>query len=154
LALTSRVGAQESTPLRELKKNGRSQMVEVAAPASFRLERSLHETLRADPAVSAGIKRVMVEALDATKSHWCMATKRWVEEPDHKIRLDAAKFAAAYLEGLPTQTVVTASAGGESLPRLADVLMKLPSARAAMQTLLDRLGPPPAPPSGGPVVDV
>ena len=119
------------------------------AEACVRLEASLVAAMRSQPGFTDRVVGALREGLDATKSQYDMVEKRWVSLPDHRVRLDAAKLCLAYLEGLPTQTVVSASVGGSGdLPRLSEVLRKAPNARRVLESFAARLGP------AGPVVDV
>lgn len=89
----------------------------------------------------AKLVRVIDEGLDATKVHYDIVEKRRIAEPDFRVRLDTAKLAMAYLEGLPVQTVVGASVGDGNLPRLADALRRSPNARRVLEGFASRLGP-------------
>jgi hypothetical protein len=77
------------------------------------------------------------DGLSATRRFWSPITKSFVDEPDHKTRLDAAKTILAYHEGTPVQRVLTAT---ESFESLREALANATHSKEAQQLLqgLDR----------------
>jgi hypothetical protein len=72
----------------------------------------VREILEALPDAAQTIVLAALEGLKAEKFYWDAASKGMVHEPDYRTRLDAAKFLAAYLDGLPMQTTLAVNVGG------------------------------------------
>lgn len=72
---------------------------------------SMMRQIRSIPDIHKQIVEAAVEALQAMKWHWDIESKSVVYEPDHKARLDAARFLASYGDGLPTQTTLNVNIG-------------------------------------------
>lgn len=68
----------------------------------------------------AGAVDVIRQGLKATKRQWDGFAKTMVEEPDMKVRMDAAKTVLSYKEGMPVQRQVVVS---ETFECLRDALV-------------------------------
>ncbi len=112
-----------------------------AAALAVSVEGSISAALRSRPGLVSKLVDVIESGLVAEKWTFDLVKKQKVFEPDHRIRLDTAKLALAYLEGLPVQTVVGASVGDAGAPRLAEVLKRSPNARRVLEGFVSRLGP-------------
>lgn len=125
------------------------------AQLSENLGRSLALALRSRPGLVESLVDVIAKGLQAEKWSYDLVLKERVYEPDFKERREMAKFAAAYLEGLPTQMVVNLSAGGAGQPRLADVLRASPNGRRAVEAFLARMesSAPSGSPASAPVIE-
>ena len=53
-----------------------------------------------------------LDGLTATKWAYDIASKKRIVEPDHKLRVEAASKLAAYLEGMPGQTLIVKTPRG------------------------------------------
>lgn len=75
------------------------------------------------------------EALVATQKH-----RDGTIEPDHKVRLEAAKLGLAYSHGRPVerQEVISVNLDADSSLGLAERLANSPTLRKSLQELLDR----------------
>lgn len=111
------------------------------APARIEIEKvesRLAEQLKSRPNLMSQVVDVVAESLGAVKKQWDLKAGVMLEEPDHRIRLDAAKFIAAYTEGLPAQTVLNMNVDAGNRPALRDALTKSPQARKAIAAILAR----------------
>ena len=79
------------------------------------------------------------DGLSATRRFWSPITKSFIDEPDHKTRLDAAKTILAYHEGTPVQRVVTVT---ESFESLRDAIAAATHSEEAQRALRDLETPP------------
>ena len=109
---------------------------------------SLTEMLEALPAVRRRIAEAWLDGLTATKWAYDIASKKRIVEPDHKLRVEAASKLAAYLEGMPGQTLIvktprgSGSGGrlvGDDQEAAFDAAMAAsPALREAMRKRLER----------------
>ena len=84
-----------------------------AVRPSRKFRRTINELI-ADNETEKAIA-VILDGLRATKKYWSPIAKQFVEEPDHRTRLDSAKTIIAYHEGTPVQRVVAVTESFESL---------------------------------------
>lgn len=101
---------------------------------------SLREMLERRPNAKQMILDAAFEALGA-KRGWREKGQSGVKwEPDYKTRLDAARFLAAYIEGLPVVTTLAVNVGdqgqGETAMDLETAAEKSPALRSRLQKLL------------------
>ena len=118
--------------VREGRKEGKAVPVTMIKPLpSQTLRRTMSELVdsnRMDIAID-----VLDRSMRATKKFWSPLTKEWVEEPDFKIQLDAAKVIIAYGDGLPVQRSITVTDSFESLrDALNAAALRSPRAREAL----------------------
>lgn len=105
---------------------------EVILP-SRKLRKNLAELIdnnQIEQAVSA-----IEDGLSATRRFWSPVTKSFVDEPDHKTRLDAAKTILAYHEGTPVQRVVAVTESFESLRDIIAAATHSEEAQRLIKTL-------------------
>ena len=77
----------------------------------------------------AGAVDVIRQGLKATKQFFSPITKQFVQEPDMKVRMDAAKTVLSYKEGMPVQRQVVVSETFESLREALAAAEHSPEAR-------------------------
>ena len=104
---------------------------------------SLNAALNRIPNARQLVIDAATEALKATKFYYSKEEGGMVHEPDYKTRLDAAKFLAAYLDGLPAQSVITYDAtkpraGAEESFDLDAELKRSPALRERMRIMIER----------------
>ena len=113
------------------------------------LELEPAQTVRAEqPSIRASIRAIdgvfdrmvacALEALEANRSHYDMKTKTMVHEPDHKARMEAVKWLAAYADGLPMQTTlaVNGDGGAAGAQSLEEAFQKSPALRSRLAKML------------------
>jgi hypothetical protein len=109
---------------------------------------TLTELLESLPDVRRKIAQAWIDGLGATKWAYDLESKKKVVEPDHKLRGENASKLAAYLEGMPGQTLIvktprgSGSGGrlvGDDQEAAFDAAMAAsPALREAMRKRLER----------------
>lgn len=80
-----------------------------------------------------GAVDVIRQGLKANKRHWDGVAKQMVDEPDMKVRMDAAKTVLSYKEGMPVQRQVVVSETFESLREALAAAEHSPEARRLIE---------------------
>jgi hypothetical protein len=81
--------------------------------------------------------KVLEEALLATKVHWDGVAKRMVEEPDHKVRKDAAVDLLCFTDGKPIERREVVTLNFDSLEELQRRVQQSPALKAAVKKILE-----------------
>jgi hypothetical protein len=89
-----------------------------------------------------------VECLGAQRSYYDMVAKMTVHEPEYRVRLDAAKFLASYVWGIPPKTAIVANVNVPGASKLADgqdpmaTLEQSPALQEYVRAMLSRASTP------------
>lgn len=89
------------------------------------------------------VAKVWREAMTATRHFWRESGRdergksigSWVEEPDHRTRIDASRLVAAYREGLPIQRQLQLQGKIEDLDDMLNRVRSSPEAMKALEAL-------------------
>jgi hypothetical protein len=95
------------------KALARAREIPVEVLPSRKQRKSMHELVEAGDMEEAMAQ--LRGGLKATKKFWSPVEKAFIEEPDYKIRMDAAKTVIAYGDGMPVQRSIAVSDSFESL---------------------------------------
>ena len=109
---------------------------------------NLSEMVDAMPNGRGLVLAAAVECLGATRSYYDAPSRGTVHEPEYRVRLDAAKFLASYVWGIPPKTAIVANVNVPGASKLADgqdpmaTLEQSPALQEYVRAMLARAGTP------------
>lgn len=77
-----------------------------------------------DAGIVSDAINMMRECLGAKKKFWSKVTKEWIEEPDYRIRLDAAKLILSYAIGEPVKRSINIGGSEDGFRSLRDIIIE------------------------------
>ena len=109
---------------------------------------NLCEMVEAMPNGRGLVLAAAVECLGARRTFYDSLSKSMVMEPEYRVRLDAAKFLASYVWGIPPKTAIVANVNVPGASKLADgqdpmaTLEQSPALQEYVRAMLSRASIP------------